>query len=146
MTGIATRAPRPPAWPRWWRGRRAVIRWAATAAVFALVSSIGRAEERDPSRPDDVSPLVWPIIKQKCLDCHNAKKQQGGLDMSSLAAMLEGGSSGPALVPGNVEKSLLIELVEFDEMPPRKQRENRVTPAELKRLRQWVEAVKPPAS
>lgn len=84
---------------------------------------------------------VLPIFKRKCLECHGEKKQQGGLDMSSRRAMLEGGHSGPALVPGEPDESLMIELIEFDEMPPRKEKDRRpVTEKELKTLRAWIAA------
>lgn len=65
--------------------------------------------------------------------------------MSSRATMLKGGHSGAAFVPGNADKSLMIELIEFDEMPPRKQKENRVTADELKKLRAWIASGAPDA-
>lgn len=81
---------------------------------------------------------VWPILKAKCLECHHAKDRQGALDLSSRAAMLKGGNSGAALVPGEPHNSLLIELIEFDEMPPRKSKIPRVSKAELDLLRRWI--------
>ena len=116
------------------------LRWIACAGVIAgaMVVHRGHAEDPEPTAPPDFRGQVWPIIKGKCLACHNPKKHQGGLDMSSLAAMLKGGHSGPALVRGETDKSLMIELIEFDEMPPRKQKEGRVSKSELKTLRDWI--------
>lgn len=95
-----------------------------------------------PAAPKDVRADVWRIIEGKCLRCHNDRKKEGKLNMSSRAAMLAGGVSGPALVVGDAEKSLMIELVDFDEMPPRKE-QPRVTRSEFKLLRDWVNAGAP---
>lgn len=116
--------------------------WTLCAAVAGTGFTVGsgRAADAEPVPQVDFRGDVWPTIKEKCLGCHNPQKRQGALDMSSRTAMLEGGHSGAALVPGNVEKSLMIELIEFDEMPPRKQKKQRVTEAELKKLRAWIAA------
>jgi uncharacterized membrane protein len=115
------------------------------AVMIGIGSQTGWAEPPKPLASADLPIEVWSIIQDKCHACHQPKKRQGGLDMSSLASMLEGGDSGPALIPGNADRSLLIELVEFDEMPPRKQpKRQSVTPKELKTLRSWVEMAKAP--
>jgi cytochrome c len=112
------------------------------AAILSRALALGAsaAEPTEPAAPIDYRSEIWPIIKAKCLECHNAKKRQGGLDISTRAAMLKGGDSGAAFVPGNVEKSLMLELIEFDEMPPRKEKKPAVTKAELKRLSDWIAA------
>src|SRR5690606_33535802 len=55
-----------------------------------------------------------------CFKCHGPDKQSGELRLDSRAAMLQGGDSGPAIVPGKPEESLLIEAVKYEsfEMPP----------------------------
>ncbi len=63
---------------------------------------------------------VRPIIDAKCLGCHVAEPQ-GGLRMDSREALLQGGKSGPALVAGDPEASLLVQVVRQDhelQMPP----------------------------
>jgi hypothetical protein len=92
--------------------------------------------------PEDVRADVWAIVEAKCLRCHNARQKQGRLDMSTRAAMLAGGVSGPAFVVDKAEKSLMIDLIDFDEMPPRKQKP-RVTKAEFELLRAWVNSGAP---
>jgi hypothetical protein len=117
--------------------------WLALAAAGALVGGIamfasaGVAADAAPA-PSDVREDVWVVIEAKCLRCHNPRQKRGKLDMSSLAAMLAGGESGPALVVGNAGKSLMIDLIDFDEMPPRKEKP-RVTKAELAQLRAWID-------
>jgi uncharacterized coiled-coil protein SlyX len=53
---------------------------------------------------------VRPIFEARCIDCHDAEKHRGGLDMSTRTALLKGGDSGPALIPGDADKSLLIKI------------------------------------
>ena len=98
------------------------------------------AAEPGPESGIDYRKQIWPIIKAKCLECHQASKRQGSLDMSTRASMLKGGDSGAAFVPGNVEKSLMLELIEFAEMPPRKSKKPAVTKDELRLLSRWVAA------
>src|SRR5207237_802052 len=57
---------------------------------------------------------VRPILVAKCASCHGPEKQKGGLRLDSRAAMLKGGDTGPAVIPGDAEKSLLVRLVRYD--------------------------------
>lgn len=83
---------------------------------------------------------VLPIFEAKCLRCHGAKKRDAQLDMRTMDALLKGGVTSPAIQPGNAQKSLLIELLHYNEMPPKKETP-RVTKAELELLRKWVNAL-----
>ncbi len=63
---------------------------------------------------------VQPVLEAKCLGCH-ATEPQGGLRMDSREALLKGGKSGPALVSGDPEQSLLVQAVRYQhdlKMPP----------------------------
>lgn len=115
------------------------------AAVVCLVVSIGSllgagTAEDPPAKPApiDYERDVVPLLKAKCIRCHMPKKAGGKLDMTTMAAMLKGGSSGPAIEPGKADKSLLIELIHFNEMPPKKT-QPRVTKEELKLLKTWID-------
>ncbi len=83
---------------------------------------------------------VLPIFEEKCIRCHGGKRRGGKLDMRTLEAMLTGGDTGPAIKPGNARKSLLIELIHFKEMPPKKATPV-VTSTELELLRRWIDAM-----
>jgi hypothetical protein len=70
---------------------------------------------------------VWPIIAERCIGCHNptrvAARKSGLLDQTSREALMKGGASGAAIVPGKPEESLLITRVKGedeneDRMPP----------------------------
>ncbi len=66
-----------------------------------------------------------PVLAEKCFSCHShaANKSKGGLVLDSREAMLHGGDSGPALVPGKPDESLLIKAVRYTDenlqMPPK---------------------------
>ena len=66
---------------------------------------------------------IRPVLVNKCYSCHSAKAKRvrGELLLDSKEAMLKGGESGPAIVPGKVEKSLLIRALRYEklQMPPR---------------------------
>ena len=66
---------------------------------------------------------VRPIFETTCIQCHGIEKQKGGLRLDTLENMIKGGDSGPALVVGNIEESLLLERIflpldDDDIMPP----------------------------
>lgn len=113
----------------------------ALFAMYPLFAASAESAAADSKVPEFRSDVL-PILEAKCNSCHGTKKRDGKLDLRTLEAMLKGGVSGPAIQPGNVDKSLLIELIHFNEMPPRKDK-NRVTAAELKLLKAWVEAGAP---
>lgn len=48
---------------------------------------------------------IMPIIRSKCVSCHNNEKKKGNLVLNSFEEMMKGGEEGPAVVPGNPEKS-----------------------------------------
>lgn len=61
---------------------------------------------------------IRPLFARACFECHGLEATESGLDLRSVAAMLSGGESGPALLPGDPEESLLYELIHDEQMPP----------------------------
>ncbi len=107
--------------------------------LWGLAMDLPAADAPTSAAPD-FQRDVLPIFEAKCLRCHGAKRRDGKLDMRTLEAMLAGGVSGPAFKPGNAQKSLLIELLHYNEMPPKKE-PPRVTKEELELLRRWINAM-----
>ena len=65
---------------------------------------------------------IRPVLVEHCLACHsNDDKQKGGLALTNRAGLLRGGESGPAIVPGKSDASLLLEALRYEsyEMPPK---------------------------
>lgn len=81
---------------------------------------------------------VRPLFAEHCSSCHsnNSGASKGGLNLDSLDAMLVGGDSGPAVVPGDPDASLLIEAIrrESFEMPP----EKALSPRDQATFEKWV--------
>ena len=81
-----------------------------------------------------------PILVSRCYDCHSeeAGKQKGGLLLDRKAGWERGGDSGPSLVPGDMDKSLVLHAISYlDEnlqMPPK----NRLPADEISILKEWV--------
>lgn len=104
-----------------------------------LAAGTASADEKRDAAPD-FQRDVLPIFEAKCLRCHGEKKRDGKLDMRTLDALLKGGVTSPAIKRGNAQKSLLIELLHYNEMPPKKETP-RVTKEELELLRKWINAM-----
>lgn len=113
--------------------------WLAGLVACGLAAANVEASDKREAGPD-FQRDVLPLLEAKCLRCHGAKRRDGKLDMRTVEAMLAGGVSGPALKPGNAQKSLLIELVHYNEMPPKKETP-RVTKEEIVLLKNWINAL-----
>src|SRR4051794_24408510 len=81
---------------------------------------------------------VRPLLIKHCYQCHSseAKVLKGGLHLDSRGGWMKGGDSGPAIVPGEPDKSLLIEAIRYQslEMPPR----GKLPESEIVVLERWV--------
>lgn len=76
------------------------------------------------------------IFRTHCYDCHGATETlEGNLDLRLVRFMEKGGDTGPALVRGQPDKSLLVERIRNGEMPPGSAK---VTPEELQKLESWI--------
>ncbi len=80
---------------------------------------------------------VRPLLIEKCFKCHNDKKQNGELRVDSREGLLLGGESGPAVVVGHLDESLLLDAVNYRsfEMPP----EGKLSEEQIGHLTKWVE-------
>ncbi len=104
----------------------AVAAWPALPATAAAV---------------DYARDVQPLLRQHCVACHGALKQQGRLRLDTGFLIRQGGKHGPAVVPGKSAASLLIARVsdpdEATRMPPEGQA---LTAAQVDLLRAWIDA------
>ena len=79
---------------------------------------------------------VTPILKAHCLKCHGDSKREAGLDLRRRFTIISGGDSGPAILAGKPQQSLLIELINDGLMPPEK--EPRLSSKQVIVLQQWI--------
>lgn len=81
---------------------------------------------------------IRPLLIKRCYECHSDEKQKGALRLDHISTMLSGGDSGPALVRGKPDESLLISAVRYKDedlqMPPKEQLSER----EVALLEKWV--------
>ena len=90
-------------------------------------------------KPDTVEQSATRIVSQQCLTCHNTKKPSAGLDLTTRESAIAGGQTGPALVPGDPETSLIYSKVASGQMPF-----GNPLPLEDRGIfRRWVEAGAP---
>jgi hypothetical protein len=115
----------------------------ALGLAAALPPQAAHAQAQPADKAPHFERDVLPLLTARCLECHGAAKHRGGLDLRSKATMLQGGDSGPALVPGSAEKSPLYQKVHDGEMPPKKER--RLSAREVALLKAWIDSGAPAA-
>src|SRR5438067_6890212 len=97
-------------------------RHSACLLTAALLAAPASAQTRQPEAETFFELKVRPVLAGRCFKCHGGDKVSGGLRVDSRAALVKGGRSGAAVVPGDPEKSLLVRAVRHadDElrMPP----------------------------
>src|SRR4051812_13415594 len=119
------------------RSRQAL--WCAALAL--AFTAPARAAGPDAAALEFFEKKVRPVLVEHCSKCHSAeaKKLKGGLRLDSRAALLQGGDSGPGLVPGDPDRSRLIEAVGYKnvdlQMPPR----GKLSDAAIADLTRWVQ-------
>lgn len=80
---------------------------------------------------------VRPILKAHCWHCHGEEQElRGGLDARLVRSLVEGGESGPAVVAGNHESSLLYQRIVSGDMPPA---DTKLSEQELQVLIRWID-------
>ncbi len=87
---------------------------------------------------------VYPFLKTNCIACHNKTTSKADLNMETPELMIKGGDSGPSIVPGKSEESLIVKasLHKDDiEMPPPNNKSGAVnlSPAEIAILKRWID-------
>jgi len=82
---------------------------------------------------------IRPLLARRCFSCHSksAKKLKAGLRLDTRKRALAGGDTGPALVPGDPDKSLLVQAIRYNgdyKMPPA----GKLPPEEIRTLAEWI--------
>jgi mono/diheme cytochrome c family protein len=110
--------------------------WDSAEAAMPVVPALTAAEVKGTPGSDYFENNVRPILANSCGSCHQ-ERASGGLSLNSRADLLKGGASGPAIVPGDPEKSLLLTAVHQTgtlKMP----KGGKLTDAEVATLSDWV--------
>ena len=97
-----------------------LARHALPALLTLLVSSVSSSLFAD--EQVNYSTQIKPVLIERCVACHGALKQEGGLRLDTAALAIKGGESGAAIMPGDADASLLLKRVtasdESERMPP----------------------------
>ena len=106
------------------------------ACVFAIhmLATVSAADDAGKLRFFEAK--VRPLLAEKCFECHAADKAEGGLRLDHGTAVQKGGDSGPAVVSGAPQQSLLVNAIRYDdlEMPPKAP----LTAAQQEVLIKWI--------
>lgn len=113
----------------------------ALATLIAVPTAASLAQEASKEHQEFYLNKVLPIFAENCFRCHSAAegKDKGGLTLDTKEAMIKGGDTGPAVVPGDVAKSLLVTAVAYTDpdlqMPPKGEK---LKPEQVETLKEWV--------
>src|SRR5262245_5320018 len=116
--------------------------WGGAAALLTIslgLQLVTAAQQTDPKSAEFFETRVRPVLAASCYDCHT-EMRNGGLRVDSREALLKGGRSGPAIVPGDPDKSLLIQAVRQTTDKLKMPKGGKLTPAEVDALAEWVRA------
>ncbi|HEY6167787.1 MAG TPA: PSD1 and planctomycete cytochrome C domain-containing protein [Verrucomicrobiae bacterium] len=110
--------------------------------AFLELSVQAHAAAPTPEQLEFFEKKIRPVLVDKCYSCHSAKaeKVKGGLLLDTREATLKGGDTGPAVTPGDLEKSLLVKAIRYTDddlkMPPKK--EGKLPADQIADLEHWV--------
>jgi mono/diheme cytochrome c family protein len=112
------------------------MRLAALLLLLVIVAREGTAADQV-----DYSKEIKPLLSQNCVQCHGPTTQKGGLRLDTAAAALKGGQDGPAIIPGQGAKSLLVQALlgsadGIHRMPLKK---DPLPPGQILRIQLWVD-------
>jgi Protein of unknown function (DUF1553)/Protein of unknown function (DUF1549)/Planctomycete cytochrome C len=110
-----------------------------TIVSLGLATVLGLIAPRDTAAADDARfrEQVAPILERRCIHCHGETTRKANLSLSTSSALLRGGDSGPAVVPGKPDESLVLDMIAGDspEMP---QKDKPLSKQEVESIRAWI--------
>ncbi len=114
--------------------RPSVLFGVTLAAVLGLAATAGAQNE-----PINFTDHIRPIMERACWNCHGEAAQLSDLDLSSREGALEGGTKGPAIVPGRAEDSRMFRMVAGLDQPFMPMSGDALSDAELAAVRTWID-------
>ena len=103
--------------------------------AFLLSANTAHA---DPQGVKFFETKIRPVLATRCYKCHGQKKQESELRLDTYAAILKGGATGPAVIPGEPEEGLLMHVIKYEDeelqMPP----DSRLSDQVIKDFKQWI--------
>jgi hypothetical protein len=98
--------------------------WLRSSNLFLASVIVASAADMTPDQRAFFESKIRPVLVKQCYECHSqtSKKLGGKLLLDAPSEMIAGGESGPAVIPGKPDESLIVQAVRYDglEMPPKK--------------------------
>jgi hypothetical protein len=111
----------------------------AASFVAICILNDGASSAAEPKTKINFDQHIAPILREKCLACHNADKAKGGLDLSTFAQTMEGGASGKVVKPGDPDGSRLFTLTAHKEMPYMPPQSPMIAKESVDLLQSWIQ-------
>ena len=129
---------------------RLLLRWIESGATGPVLKGAHKqasavagnppARESEQSADALFRERIQPIFEDHCYECHGFRSSKGNFSLSNREALLAGGDTGPAVVPGNANASLLMKAIEFRDdglqMPP----SGKLPSESIAVLKQWIDS------
>ncbi len=119
--------------------RRKTTLLGLAVGVFLAGAAGGSVAEAQTGVEVTFTDHIRPIFERSCWNCHGEASQLSGLDLRSREAAVEGGTRGPALVPGRAEESRLYRVLAGLDDPPMPMSGDALTDAEVSAIRTWID-------
>jgi hypothetical protein len=124
-----------------------LLRLALVAAVFILAPAAtatvpARVPQAVAAEPVGYAHDIAPLLARWCVGCHGGREPHASLWLDSYVGVMRGGDTGPVVIPGDPNRSLLVAKVERRHrpaMPPRRT----LPAAAIKVIRAWIAAGAP---
>ncbi len=115
--------------------------------VFGIVAGVALLNTRLAAQKASVTEKdAFQIVQQRCFQCHGEALQMSGLDLRTRAAILKGGTNGPAIVPGNAAASPLYQRITGQVQPAMPMAPvPRLAAEEIAAVKTWIDAGAPMA-
>ena len=108
--------------------------------VFLLPVHLHAASDLSPEQLNFFESKIRPVLIESCYECHaeDSEKLKGGLLLDSKAGWMRGGDTGPAIIPGDADNSLLMHMIRrepsYEAMPPK----SKLTDAQIEDFANWI--------
>ena len=109
---------------------------------ICLTAQVGAADQNDQKGIDFFEKKIRPVLVARCYECHSAQAKilKGGLRLDHREAVLAGGDSGVAIVPGDPDASRLVQALRYKDPDLRMPPTGRALQSDDKELiRLWIE-------
>ena len=117
-----------------------------TSIVVGLLCVVGASVGNSAFAADKPAPKklnyqdnILPILREKCLACHDADKIKGGLDMTAFTKLMEGGGSGVVVKPGDAEGSRLYQTASHKVQPFMPPKSDKIPQPYIDTIKLWIE-------